>query len=151
MKKLMLEIHSVKCRDETGGMFQEKFGGDEIALAGINIDPNGHAKQLPHFGVGNFEKDGVVRNFQPPHLLSSFDLQQGPPFPRLYQTALILAELDEGGGLDSAVAKLVAKTNAAGGSVPGAADSAVLGPVLEKLGELLLKEGQKLDVCSLNN
>jgi len=141
MTKLMLEIHEVTCIDETGGKFQEKVGGDEIALAGVQIDAEGRATAANRIRVGDFKKDGQVVRLTPPKLFASFDLRKGSSFPRVYQAVLILAELDQQGGLNDHVNKVVKELQAV--PVPAAMGGglgALAAAAAVELGKLAVKE-----------
>jgi hypothetical protein len=109
--RLVLQIHSVKCLDETNGKYMERIGGDEIVLSGIAVDAGGHARRVPTMKVGYFRKDKEVKQFSPARELASFDLSNGPDFPRTFKTYLVLVERDEGGGFGPMVDRLVARVN----------------------------------------
>jgi hypothetical protein len=119
-RRLVLQIHEVKCLDETGGRWREKIGGDEVTLSGLTIDAAGRAVRQQTFRIGKFEKDRSVKRYSPAHSFATFDLRQGPDFPRQYQTMLVLAERDEGGGLVDYVNAIVEGINT--GSKPATSD-----------------------------
>ena len=107
-RNLILQIHSVKCMDETTGKWREKVGVDTIALGGIAIDPKATVTQFKTWHVGEFKKDGVVRKSSPPHELVTMAFNGGQPFPQKFQAVLVLAELDPGKGLEKQLAKIAA-------------------------------------------
>lgn len=101
MTKLKLEIHEIVCRDETGGSFQERFGGDEIGLHVSKIEPDsdGRSKRSFRKSIGHFNKDGDKKVFQDPLVVAQFNLRSGPAFPRQYQAVMMLVENDAGGNV----------------------------------------------------
>jgi hypothetical protein len=107
-KRVVLQIHSVKCLDETTGKWREKVGVDTIALGGIAIDPKATVTQFKTWHVGEFKKDGVVKKSSPPHELVTMAFNGAQPFPQKFQAVLVLAELDPGKGLEKQLAKIAA-------------------------------------------
>jgi hypothetical protein len=112
-RKLVLQIHEVKCNDETTGKYREKFGVDTIALGGISIDPMSTVKRFNTWHVGEFKKDGVVRRFGNPHRLVEMPFAAKLPSQK-FQVVLVLAELDPGKGLDKQLEKIAAAGSKAG-------------------------------------
>jgi len=110
-RRLILQIHEVKCLDETGGKWREKIGGDEVTLSGLTIDAAGRAVRQQTLRIGKFERDRSVKRYSPARAFATFDLRQGPDFPRHYQAMLILAERDQGGGLVEYVNAIVSNIN----------------------------------------
>jgi hypothetical protein len=106
-KRVVLQIHSVKCMDETTGKWREKVGVDTIALGGISVDSKATVTQFKTWHVGEFKKDGVVRRSSPPHRLVAMELGDRP-FPQKFQAVLVLAELDPGKGFEKQLAKIAA-------------------------------------------
>jgi hypothetical protein len=100
--RLVLRIHEVKSVDETGHF---DMGADEIDLAGIAILPDGRKVKLRTLDLGQFNKGKVKR---PSDDFASFDLRNGPEFPRLFQAMLILAERDHGAGLGDYLKQVLA-------------------------------------------
>lgn len=98
--QLNLRIHSVKCVDETGGSFAERFGNDEIALGGFSVDPNGTSVKLSPFTVNNNFDDGEIQRYSPPRVFASFPL---PAFQtaRVFSAGFLLFEKDGGGMADT--------------------------------------------------
>lgn len=123
-RRLILQIHEVKCLDETGGKWREKIGGDEVTLSGLTIDAAGRAVRQQTLRIGKFERDRSVKRYSPAHTFATFDLRQGPDFPRQYQTMFILAERDQGGGLVEYVNAIVEGINT--GSKPATSDEGSL-------------------------
>src|SRR5262245_6963759 len=72
--RLILQIHSVKCIDETNGKYIEKIGGDEIVLSAVSVDTKGRAKRVPTLRLGKFERDGITKTFSPARSFATFDL-----------------------------------------------------------------------------
>jgi hypothetical protein len=167
-RRLALQIHEVKCIDETNGPATELVGGDEITLSGITVDAAGRAARVSTFRVGQFEKDGRVKRFSPAKEFASFDLRNGPAFPRVYRTMLILVERDHGGGFQKRIDAMVTKANgkaaraaakpanttgAVAGTAGAVAGGAVGGIVTEspqgakvgaEVGKFLFEEAEKL-------
>jgi len=112
-RKLTLQVHSVKCHDETTGKWREKVGVDTIALGGIAIDPKANVTQIKTWTVGEFKKDGVVRKSSPPHELVAMSFDPKQPFPQKFQVVLVLAELDPGKGFENQLGKIMAAGNKA--------------------------------------
>lgn len=101
--QIQFRIHSVKCQDETGGSFAERFGNDEIYLGGYGIAANGSTTQVaPRSVYGNFD-DGDEFVFNPPRVFHSAPL--GANYPQEFGVGLVLVERDAG-GMASAVLKL---------------------------------------------
>jgi len=94
-EKLTFRIHKVRCTDETGGKFQEKFGKDDIFLAAVAIGADKSVKIIPAFHVGQFD-DKTEKRFSPPRPLVEFDLSNGRSFPKPYMVKLVLIERDSG-------------------------------------------------------
>jgi hypothetical protein len=113
-RRLVLQIHEVKCMDETTGKHREKLGVDTIALGGITIDPASTVKRFTTWNVGVFKKDGVVKRPNSPHQLITVPLQAKMPFPQTFQAVLVLAELDPGHGFNAQLEKIAAAGSKAG-------------------------------------
>jgi len=112
-RQVVLQIHSVKCLDETTGKYREKLGVDTIALGGISIDPRATVKQFQTWDVGVFNKDGIVKKSSPPHQLLTMSFDGKQPFPQKFQAVLVLAELDPGKGFEKQLGKIAAAGNKA--------------------------------------
>jgi hypothetical protein len=112
-RKVVLQVHSVKCHDETTGKWREKLGVDTIALGGIAIDPKATVTPIKTWHVGEFKKDGVVRKSSPPHELVTMSFDDKRPFPQKFQAVLVLAELDPGKGFEKQLGKIAAAGNKA--------------------------------------
>lgn len=94
--RLNLRIHRVRCVDETGGSFAERFGNDEISLGGFTVDPNANSVKVSPFTVNNNFDDGDIHRFSPPKVFASFPL---PAFQtaRVFSAGFLLFEKDAGG------------------------------------------------------
>jgi len=112
-RQLVLQIHSVQCKDETTGKWREKAGVDTIAFGGVSIGPAANVKQFDTWQVGVFKKDGIVKKSSPPHVLATVPFDPKLPFPQNFQFILVLAELDPGNGFDKQLAKIAAAGNKA--------------------------------------
>ncbi len=104
--KATFRIHSVKCVDETGGSFAEKFGNDEISLGGFGIDANGQVTKVGEFEVYADFDDNDVKNFAPPRRFVTLALGGGGSGS--VTAGLLLVEKD-GGGMSTALQNLYAK------------------------------------------
>lgn len=94
--KLNLRIHSVKCVDETGGYWAEKFGDDEIYLGGFTVNTSNQTTKLNPVSIyGGFD-DNEIQKYNPPKVFASFNL--GPAFakPKNYAVGFLLIEKDSG-------------------------------------------------------
>lgn len=101
--KLALYIRRVKCVDETGSNSffdaeSERYGDDEIALAGASVDETGDTKKIPEFRVGNSFNDGDTKWYSPHKKWHWFSMREGGNnWPKSYYLTFILAEKDNGG------------------------------------------------------
>lgn len=111
-KRLTLQIHSIKCLDESGGKYWERIGGDEIVLSGVAVDHRGNARRISTLRAGYFKRDNSVKRFSPPRAFASFALTGADSFPRHLAAYLVLVERDENGGFGPFIDKLVQKVNA---------------------------------------
>lgn len=112
-KRLVVQIHEVKCWDETTGKWREKFGVDTMRLATITIDPVGTVERTPILKLGDFDEDGAVKRYKPPRRLASFAVRRDLAFPLQYQAVFVLAEKDPGGGLSAQLDGFVKQGNKA--------------------------------------
>jgi len=92
--KLMLRLHKVTCVDETspGPWSGSESGTDKIDCGISSIDAVGHVHAIPRFHVGEFERDGVVKTYGQLKTLVTFDLSEGPSWPKTYTAVVILSE-----------------------------------------------------------
>jgi hypothetical protein len=104
--KISLRIHSVKCVDETGGSFVERFGNDEIALSGFGIDAAANTVQVKPFDIGSNFDDGETKRFSPPRRFVTLNIPK--TFPATFSVGFLLAEKDNG-DFGSKVGKIFAK------------------------------------------
>ena len=105
--ELGLYITRIKCVDETN---PERFGHDEIAIAGVWVDEKGNSEKILESYVGGGFDDGDEKNYSPNWQYHSFTIPQGKPWPKAYTVALILAEKDNG-GLSTALNDVWAKVS----------------------------------------
>lgn len=94
---LRLRIHSVKCVDETGGRWDEKFGNDEIYLGGFVIDPGNSAYKIAPFSVYPHFDDGDIKIYNPPLEFTDFNLVASQSWPKTVTAGFLLFEKDLGG------------------------------------------------------
>lgn len=143
MARLTFEIQSVRCRDETRRF--AKIGGDDVALSGLTIDPDACVEPLPTLNLGRFNGESDDRTFFPRRVFASFDLEKGPPFPRLYQVILVLAEHDSAGGLETHVQNTVHATrrNPPELAYSGAVATALELEVATRMGDVAVEEARR--------
>jgi hypothetical protein len=91
-----LKLVRVKCVDETGGSFVERFGNDEIWLAGNAVDATPTTHNLPPFEVYPHFDDGDIKEFRPPKPIFTLAVPGGGTFPKSCFATLLLAEKDSG-------------------------------------------------------
>jgi hypothetical protein len=96
-------IRSVKCRDEMGGSFREKFGNDEIRCAVFSADLRGSTKNSGRVHIYDDFDDGDVKTFNPPKEVVTLDLAGATGEVELgFSVVLIESQLREGDGLKKA-------------------------------------------------
>jgi len=95
-QEVTLKLVRVKCVDETGGSFAERFGNDEIWLAGNAVDATATVVQLKPFEVYPHFDDGDIKEFTPPKTIFTLKVPGGGIFPKTCVATLILAEKDSG-------------------------------------------------------
>ena len=105
--KLSLRIHSVKCIDETGGKYAEKFGNDEIYLGGFSVNEKGETVKISPVSIYADFDDGDIKKFNPPKVFKTFPLPSGGKNMG-FAVGLVLIERDAG-GMVSAVEKITTK------------------------------------------
>ena len=98
---LRLRIRSVKCVDETGNWFAEKFGNDEIYLGGFLIDDAGNPYKLSPFSIYPHFDDGDEKKFQPAKEIFDFNLVASPGWPKNMTVGFLLFEKDAFGSADT--------------------------------------------------
>lgn len=136
--KLALYIRRVKCVDETGSTSffdpeSERYGDDEIALAGTSVDETGDTKKIPEFRVGNSFDDGDTKWYSPHKKWHWFSMREGGTnWPKSYYLTFILAEKDNG-GLSDFLQKLWDKV---GKEVTASIAAAIGGAIGSSLGPL---------------
>jgi hypothetical protein len=112
--RITLRIHRVRCVDETGGSFQERFGNDEIALGGFGIDANLQATKVFPFDVNANFDDGDVQDYSPPRPFVTLAFGEQHAWPKSCGVGFLLFEKDNGGRLgatDKIYAELQKKLN----------------------------------------
>ena len=97
---MSLQLVRVKCGDETGVGTAERFGNDEIKLAGVGMDAAGQTAMLPPTEIYAHFDDGEVKSYDPPKTLLRLNVPENGVFPKTCGACLLLAEID-GGGFDS--------------------------------------------------
>lgn len=115
-------LKSVKCIDETDGLFGSEAGEDEIYLEGFGVNPmgslqkwkrrkpTGAKEEIEKFKVGNFEEDSKTKNvvnYSP--VLNLLEFPMVNKFPATFTNTLILVESDDEGALAKEARKLIEK------------------------------------------
>lgn len=96
-------IRRVKCRDEMGGKYREKFGNDEIKCAVFSADLRGSPHNSGRIGIYDDFDDGDVKSFDPPREVLTLDLAGAAGEVELaFSVLLIESQLSEGSGLQKA-------------------------------------------------
>lgn len=96
-------IRRVKCRDEMGGSFREKFGNDEIKCAVFSADLRGSTRNSGRIDIYDDFDDGDVKTFNPPKEVVTLDLAGATGQVDLaFSVLLIESQLRQGDGLDKA-------------------------------------------------
>lgn len=153
-QQLMMQLQRVKCVDETGGAFVERFGNDEIAMAVVGVDAVGRTALVTPFSVYAHFDDGEVKTYAPPKTLLTLDVPDDGTFPKTCAAMLLLAETDGGGFADvanKAYEKITAEVAARKPPVAAvgpiiAAIWATVGPVVTSYVQGLIKRGIDDDV-----
>ena len=113
MSRIALRVPRVRCVDETGGKFAEKFGNDEMYLGAVYVLINANKSfTVTTTGaklVGNNFDDGETVNWN--RDLFNFDLGDHGvlPYPKAVVAALVLAEHDAGNGRNAFLEKMAAE------------------------------------------
>ena len=111
MPRIALRVPRVRCVDETGGSFAEKFGNDEIYLGAVFVQVNANKSFVVTTTgsklVGNNFDDGETVNWN--RDLFNFDLGDPSvhPYPKAVIAALVLAEHDAGNGRNTFLERMV--------------------------------------------
>lgn len=95
-KKLNLCLVQVRCVDETGGSWAEKFGDDEIYLGGFGIDSANNTNKINPFSVRSDFDDNETHRYNPPKVFASFDLGGNFTSPRSFAAGFLMIEKDSG-------------------------------------------------------
>lgn len=102
-------IRRVKCRDEMGGKYREKFGNDEIKCAIFSADLRGSTRNSGRIDVYDDFDDGDVKEFNPPREAVTLDLAGAAGEVELaFSVLLIESQLSEGNSLQKAWDEFVA-------------------------------------------
>lgn len=101
-QRMFLQLDRVKCLDETGGKWVERFGNDEIWLSGVAVDATGAPFELAPFEVYKHFDDGEVKKYQPPKTLFTLSVPELGRFPKICRAMLILCERANGSGHQTA-------------------------------------------------
>lgn len=98
-----LRIRRVKCRDEMGGQYREKFGNDEIKCAIFSADLRGSTRNSGRIDIYEHFDDGDQKTFNPPKEVVTLDLAGMEGEVELaFSVLLIESQLTEGDGLQKA-------------------------------------------------
>lgn len=101
-------IRRVKCRDEMGGSFRERFGNDEIKCAVFSGDLRGSTRNSGRIDIYDDFDDGDEKTFDPPREVVTLDLAGAPGEVDLaFSVILIESQLTEGDGLQKAFQEFV--------------------------------------------
>ncbi len=96
-------IRRVKCRDEMGGKYREKFGNDEIRCAVFSADLRGSTKNSGRIHIYDHFDDGDEIRFNPPKEAVTLDLAGATGEVEVsFSIILIESQLTEGDGLQKA-------------------------------------------------
>ena len=146
-----LELHTtlVKCVDETGkgGFFgSERYGNDEIAIAGTSVDETGDTHAISESYVGGGFKDGRSKVYD--RRFTWFNMREGRYWPKKYVITMLLAEKDLGGFskiLDRLYKKISDRVREAISKAVGGLASSLVGPAIGKaIGEAVAWAVHKL-------
>ncbi|WP_204141330.1 LGFP repeat-containing protein [Halomicronema sp. CCY15110] len=102
--KVNLVLKEMTCHKMTrweGGIFG---GHDEIDYGGIQVDFDASTTLVNSFRVGKF-RDGEREVFNPPKVITTFDLAKGAGWPREAGFICNIAEIDRGGRFDKYLEK----------------------------------------------
>jgi hypothetical protein len=101
-------IRRVKCRDEMGGSFRERFGNDEIKCAVFSADLRGSTRNSGRIDIYDDFDDGDEKTFDPPREIVTLDLAGASGEVELaFSVLLIESQLTEGDGLQKAFGEFV--------------------------------------------
>lgn len=96
-------IRRVKCRDEMGGSFRERFGNDEIKGAVFSADLRGSTVNSGRFDIYPDFDDGDVKTFDPPKEVVTLDLAGKKDEVEVSVSVLLIeSQLSEGDHLEKA-------------------------------------------------
>ncbi|WP_236979251.1 hypothetical protein [Membranihabitans maritimus] len=101
-------IRRVKCIDEMGGKWREKFGNDEIKAAIFSADLRGSTVNSGRVDIYPDFDDGDVKTFNPPKEVVTLDLAGYEGEAELgFSVILIESQIRRGDGLEKAWQKFV--------------------------------------------
>lgn len=105
----IFRIRSVKCRDEMGGKYREKFGNDEIKCAVFSADLRGSTRNSGRIDIYDNFDDGDIKRFDPPKEVVTLDLAGAEGEAELaFSVLLIESQASEGNSLKKAWDEFVA-------------------------------------------
>lgn len=110
MARIALSIPRVRCMDETGGSWAEKFGNDEIylgaVLALINANKSVAITTSGSKLVGNNFDDGETVRWMRDLVVQDLGDPSVYPYPKAVIASLVLAEHDAGNGRNNFLERL---------------------------------------------
>lgn len=110
MARIALSIPRVRCVDETGGSWAEKFGNDEIylgaVLALINANKSVSITTSGSKLVGNNFDDGETVHWMRDLVVQDLGDPAVYPYPKAVVASLVLAEHDAGNGRNNFLERL---------------------------------------------
>ena len=136
-KEIEFYISSVKCLDNTGGVFE---GTDEIAMGGCGVGATGNIHKIPQFHVMDGFDVGVEKTYPGGKQFCKYEIPMAKPWPHEFIATVALAELDSGGFgdfLQDVWDKVKSLVTGAIADVIGDAIGAAIGSVIPGLGTLI--------------
>lgn len=102
------QIRRVKCRDEMGGSYREKFGNDEIKCAVFSGDLRGKTQNSGRIDIYDNFDDGDVKVFNPPRPVVTLDLAGATGEVELaFAVLLIESQVAETNGVEKAYQEFI--------------------------------------------
>lgn len=110
MARIALSIPKVRCVDETGGKWAEKFGNDEIYLGAVLVLINANKSVTVTTSgsklVGNNFDDGETVRWMRDLIVQDLGDPSVYPYPKVALASLVLAEHDSGNGRNKFLERL---------------------------------------------